>query len=134
MEAALVFVWGHGCCYGVGHFGGGGGDGGDGGVDENANYVYYARELPSDFSAAERLRPTYYMNRDLLMYFGNSQPPIYLQSFLKVCSYFENAKINETEPNKNLLLLVYFGNSQSSIYLRTSLKVYIVEDFENIKK
>ena len=127
MEAALVFVWGHGCCYGGGHFGGGGGD-------ENANYVYYARELPSDFSAAERLRPTYYMNRDLLMYFGNSQPPIYLQSFLKVCSYFENTKNNETEPNKNLLLLVYFGNSQSSIYLRTSLKVYIVEDFENIKK
>ena len=125
MEAALVFVWGHGCCYGDGV-------GGDGGVDENANYVYYARELPSDFSAAERLRPTYYMNRDLLMYFGNSQPPIYLQSFLKVCSYFENTKINET--NKNLLLLVYFGNSQSSIYLRTSLKVYIVEDFENIKK
>ena len=127
MEAALVFVWGHGCCYGGGHFGGDG-------VDENANYVYYARELPSDFSAAERLRPTYYMNRDLLMYFGNSQPPIYLQSFLKVCSYFENTKNNETEPNKNLLLLVYFGNSQSSIYLRTSLKVYIVEDFENIKK
>ena len=74
------------------------------------------------------------MNRDLLMYFGNSQPPIYLQSFLKVCSYFENTKNNETEPNKNLLLLVYFGNSQSSIYLRTSLKVYIAEDFENIKK
>ena len=127
MEAALVFVWGHGCCYGGGHFG-------DGGVDENANYVYYARELPSDFSAAERLRPTYYMNRDLLMYFGNSQPPIYLQYFLKMCSYFKNTKINETEPNKNLLLLVYFGSSQSSIYLRTSLKVYIVEDFENIKK
>ena len=132
MEAALVFAWGHGCCYGGGHFGDGGGD--DGGGDENANYVYYARELPSDFSAAERLRPTYYMNRDLLMYFGNSQPPIYLQSFIKVCSYFENTKNNETEPNKNLLLLVYFGNSQSSIYLRTSLKVYIVEDFENIKK
>ena len=127
MEAALFFAWGHGCCYGGGHFN-------DGGGDENANYVYYARELPSDFSAAERLRPTYYMNRDLLMYFGNSQPPIYLQSFLKVCSYFENTKNNETEPNKNLLLLVYFGNSQSSIYLRTSLKVYIVEDFENIKK
>ena len=46
----------------------------------------------------------------------------------------ENTKNNETEPNKNLLLLVYFGNSQSSIYLRTSLKVYIVEDFESIKK
>ena len=89
MEAALVFVWGHGCCYGGGHFGDGGGDGG---VDENANYVYYARELPSDFSAAERLRPTYYMNRDLLMYFGNSQPPIYLQSFLKVCSYLKIPK------------------------------------------
>ena len=73
MEAALVFVWGHGCCYGDGV----GGDGGDGGVDENANYVYYARELPSDFSAAERLRPTFYMNRDLLMY---SQPPIYIST------------------------------------------------------
>ena len=101
MEVALVFAWGHGCCYGGGHFGGGGcgnsddgsgGGGGLGGVDENANYVYYARELPSDFSAAERLRPTYYMNRDLLMYFGNSQPPIYLQYFLKVGTDFENTK------------------------------------------
>ena len=95
MEAALVFAWGHGCCYA-----GGGDDGegdGGGGVDENANYVYYARELPSDFSAAERLRPTYYMNRDLLMYFGNSQPPIYLQYFLKVGTHFENTKNKETE-------------------------------------
>ena len=100
MEAALV----HGCCFGGGgggnSGGGSGGGGGLGGVDENANYVYYARELPSDFSAAERLRPTYYMNRDLLMYFGNSQPPIYLQSFLKVCRDFENTKNNETEPKK----------------------------------
>ena len=100
MEAALVFTWGHGCCYGGGNSdggggnsdGGGGGSCGVGGVDENANYVYYARELPSDFSAAERLRPTYYMNRDLLMYFGNSQPPIYLQYFLKVGTDFENTK------------------------------------------
>ena len=92
MEVALVFAWGHGCCYGGGHFGGGGCGNSDGGGDENANYVYYARELPSDFSAAERLRPTYYMNRDLLMYFGNSQPPIYLQYFLKVGTDFENTK------------------------------------------
>ena len=88
MVAALV----PGCCYSGD--GGGNSDGGSGGggVDENANYVYYARELPSDFSAAERLRPTYYMNRDLLMYFGNSQPPIYLQYFLKVGTDFENTK------------------------------------------
>ena len=108
---------------------GSGGGGGLGGVDENANYVYYARELPSDFSAAERLRPTYYMNRDLLMYFGNSQPPIYLQSILKVWSDFENTKNNETEahllfesiPYRDLLLLMYFVNSESPIHQGISL-------------
>ena len=64
------------------------------------------------------------MNRDLLMYFGNPEPPIYLSLIYlsyKCGAILKIPKLMRLRPtyylNRDLLLLMYFVNSQSPIYL-----------------